>query len=232
MLRETTCVCQLRKPKAKIGLSDPMGWALTSRTAAPKSAVIEQRKHGARHSALPMQHGAKPQTFGEGVTLIELLVVLVIVALLASVVLPAYSRHTEIARLKAAAEGLYALKRNTKSEAVLRNQPLTVVLGGQGAAWCLGVTDANDCNCAQPAGCQVDGVARVMHGADFPGIQLSYANASRRFVFRPTYGAMAAGSATFTSPSGRQLRVLTSRVGRVRICSPSGPAKVSGYPDC
>ena len=41
------------------------------------------------------------------------------------------------------------------------------------------------------------------------------------------------GTLTFTSPQGWELRVITSTLGRVRMCSPSGGDNfVGGYPAC
>lgn len=168
-----------------------------------------------------------------GISLVEMLVVIAVITIFAGAAIPAYNRHAEVARLKSAAEGLYITKRNAKSEAVMRNQAMTVVLGDvSGETWCIGVTDAADCHCFQANSCEVAGVSRVISGADFPGVRLTFSSASRRYIFKPTYGAMAAGSATFTAPSGLQLRVVTSRLGRVRLCSPSGAGNLSGYAVC
>jgi prepilin-type N-terminal cleavage/methylation domain-containing protein len=168
-----------------------------------------------------------------GFTVVELIVVLAVISILAWLAVPAYGRQVELSRLKAAAELLFAAKRQAKSDAIMQDKTLTVVLAAlPGGSWCIGTTEKTDCDCSTGNLCHVKGVSRVLQGDDFPTIRLSYASAARRYIFKPTHGAMAAGSAVFSSPSGYEIRVVTSRLGRIRLCSPAGSGYVAGYPKC
>ena len=73
---------------------------------------------------------------------------------------------------------------------------------------------------------------KVFDSVAFPGV---IAAASRPLTrFDPARGTAMGTNATvrLRSPSGREVRVIASNIGRVRVCSPAGDASVPGYPIC
>ena len=54
-------------------------------------------------------------------------------------------------------------------------------------------------------------------------------NAPASTHFDPIRGVADNGSVTFRSGAGREIKVLVSALGRVRLCSPAGASHVPGY---
>lgn len=174
-----------------------------------------------------------------GFTIIEMMVVIAILAILVALAAPAMSDFIEKRRLIGAAEELYSQLQFARSEAIKQSTNMRVNVNG--GAWCLGITDAAaDCDCTAAAGaadaCSITmdntAVLKVVAGSTFPGTALATTQAN--FVFDGVRGTVLAGGGTLTltSPKGWELRVITSTLGRVRMCSPSGDNFVGGYPAC
>lgn len=162
-----------------------------------------------------------------GVTLLELLIVVTILALLLGIALPSAQDLIERNRLKAAAQALAEDLQWTRSEAIKRNRVLGFSVDT--GHWCYGVTE-------QPTGCDCrltpdsEGACRLKRvlGETFPGTRVTSTLSLTRF--EPRRATAINGSLTLTSPSGASIRVVLSRLGRVRFCTPNDG--LPGYDSC
>jgi type IV fimbrial biogenesis protein FimT len=162
-----------------------------------------------------------------GVTLLELLIVVTILALLLGIALPATQALIERNRLKAAAHALAEDLQWTRSEAIKRNRVLGFSVDT--GYWCYGVTEqATGCDCRLTP--DSEGACRLKRilGEDFPGMRIASTLSLTRF--EPRRATAINGSLTLTSPSGASIRVVLSRLGRVRFCTPSND--LPGYESC
>lgn len=167
-----------------------------------------------------------------GLTLIELLVAMAITAILAGVALPAMSHIQHNARLRGAAQVLVSELRLAQSESFKRQRSVSLNFRLTDAGWCYGYSVAEACDCRVVSSCVMDGVEHVRHHDQFPGVQLLPGVSGNRFSFQPLRGTVTAGNVTLTAAHGTQLRVVVSGFGRIRICTPAGPGRYSGYPLC
>ncbi|MBK1723268.1 type IV pilin [Thiocystis violacea] len=163
-----------------------------------------------------------------GLTLLELLVAIAVLAVLMSIAVPSMQSMIARNRLKAAAQAIAEDLRWARSESIKQNRPLQLSLDvGQ---WCYGVAVERpfgcDCRVSTPAPrfCELKRVS----GADFPGVSLSAT--FTRTTFEPRRATAINGSLLLTSARGSSLKVLLSRLGRVRLCSPTGD--LPGYDPC
>lgn len=143
-------------------------------------------------------------------------------------------------RLKSAAQALAEDLQWTRSEAVRRNRHLFVAFDSE--AWCYGIAEREGCDCRlrDPSAERACGLSvgdettlKRISGADFPGIRVkgtSFPGTPPGTRFEPRRATARAGSLTFASDGGAQLRVVVSLLGRVRLCSPGGT--VAGFPTC
>lgn len=174
-----------------------------------------------------------------GVTLIELLTVITVMTILLSVVIPAFASLLDRNRLKAATETMYSDLQFAKTEAIKRNKRIRVnfVTSNGGSTWCYGIKENASCDCTVDSGtnmCHIDNIMKVARSADYPdvSIQTSISSPGDRFTFENVRGIMDStfGNIRFNSLTKKQTKVIVSRIGRIRICSPSGDSNVAGYP--
>ncbi|MTW21807.1 GspH/FimT family pseudopilin [Allochromatium palmeri] len=162
-----------------------------------------------------------------GVTLLELLIVIAILGLLLGVALPAMQDLIERNRLKAAAHALAEDLQWARSEAIKRNRPLGFSIDT--GHWCYGVApEESGCDCRRTPGVAGSCSLKRVLGDAFPGVRLESTLSLTRF--EPRRATAINGSLTLTSPSGSSLKVVLSRLGRVRFCTPT--QDLAGYDAC
>lgn len=177
-----------------------------------------------------------------GFGLVEALVVIAIAAIVTAATLPAYQAMQQRARLRAAVDALRGDFGEARSLARARGQPVYVSFArnADGRSWCWGLSVARSCDCtdtattgAQPCvlTTQATPVWRIATAGQYPQVMLDALPFGGALRFNPRRDGLLAGSATF-SAGGQSLRVVASSLGRLRLCSPSGKAHVSGVPTC
>ena len=169
-----------------------------------------------------------------GVTLTESLTAVTVLGVLLGVAVPSGLDMVHVTRLRGAAETLVAELRHAMSESWRRNQGVSVSFreAGGGPGWCYGHRMDSACDCSVAGSCQLDGVDRVRLGSDYPGVTINAGISGSRFSTQPKRSTVTAGNVLFTAANGKQLKVVVTGYGRVRICSPSGNSQVGGYPPC
>jgi len=153
-----------------------------------------------------------------GLTLIELIVSIVVLAILTTLVIPSFSDLAKRRRLINATEAVYADLQLARSEAIKRSRPLTADL----VDGCLTITD------------QSISPALVLTStciALYPAVSLSAKGTPLVFDRVRGVPSPTGGTLVLSSPGGLETRVIVSRFGRVRICSPA-TNKVGAYPSC
>ncbi|EXJ13326.1 pilus assembly protein [Imhoffiella purpurea] len=165
-----------------------------------------------------------------GLTLLELLVTLCVLAVLLAMGLPSMRAMLDRNHLKAAAQGLAEDLQWTRSESIKRHLELRVIFDIQPDTWCYGILESQEGSCNCRLASQTTGACDLKHvtDADHPGISLDPSFDATGFD--PRRATAINGSIRVTDGSGNQLRVILSRLGRIRICSPD--ARVSGYDPC
>lgn len=156
----------------------------------------------------------------KGFTLIELMIVIVIVGTLVALSSPNFSSSIERQKLVSAAETISTDFQWAKIEAIKRNDSIDIdLVSGNNGAWSYTISDS-------------DGIIRTTAANDyndFSGISLTQNFTGSDFEIEPARGTVADfGTASLTSPN-LDLNVVVSRLGRIRICSPSG---IPGYETC
>jgi type II secretory pathway pseudopilin PulG len=183
-----------------------------------------------------------------GSSIVELTSVVAIVAVLVSSAVPAVEGYYDKKRLVAAAEMVYSQLQKARSEAIARSEDVYVQFNSDGGEnWAVGLStslgcnpdhlldDTNPCFLTVDDGDEVAGdgdrVLQTENSKDYPGIRMAgvtFNSDSAKFDY--VRGTGKAGSVKLESASGYRLKVVTSLIGRVRMCSPSGNTNVAGYP--
>jgi type IV fimbrial biogenesis protein FimT len=167
-----------------------------------------------------------------GITLIELTVALSVVTVLIAIAIPAFVDLLSQYRLKAASDTLYSHLQFAKSEAIKRNKHFRVNFTSISGTWCYGLKEDSDCDCTQSGACHVDGIPLNVDASDYPDVSIEthISSPGDHFNFDNVRGIM---DSTFghvrLNAAGKQIRVIVSRMGRIRLCSPAGDYHVNGY---
>jgi type IV fimbrial biogenesis protein FimT len=173
----------------------------------------------------PLGPGARAHR-RRGLTLIELVIVLAVLAVLGTLAVPSMARLLSRQRLVSAAQTLAADIADARHEAARRGSALHL-RAMPGPQWCWSVATAVECPCdaaqAVPT-CRL----KVVAAKDHPGVSLLQSQALR---MEPDGQAQeqALTAATFAAGDA-QLRVEVSRLGRPRVCDPTGG--VARVPRC
>ena len=176
-----------------------------------------------------------------GFTLIEMIATVAVLAVLVTVGIPSFQETIDKRRLTGAAEQLQADLQYARSEAIKRNGNVFVNFTASGSNWCYGISTTT-CNC-NTTSCQLDTVEKEVNQDGFRNISLGVTNMTgNNLNFEPRRGLVSmnnnaapivTGTVTLTSSSSsKSLRIDVSRLGRVKLCSPSGSGNLSGYPTC
>jgi len=170
----------------------------------------------------------------KGFTLIELLTVVAITGIILAMAVPSLRDLILKNRLRGAAEEAQAMLQFARSEAVKRNENVTLTIDeGDPPPWCFGVA-ASPCDCTDPTSCVLSiagtNVLKRVSSVDYTGVTLDSNVANVEFDRRR---GLTTNNGTLTFTNGRfEIHVIVGPIGRVSMCSPSGTAKVFGYDDC
>ncbi len=207
----------------------------------------------------------KKSAFGPGhsraFTLIEVLSTVAIISIGASLAVPSFSNAIERRQLSAGAEEISAFLSYAQSEAIKRNEQVTVswyTAGGHNADWCIGVTDKDSaCDCSETVVteddfCAIDDIPYRLQQTDFVDINHEFMHmnpAVGDFAFDPVRGIMTDASSNEITDgdylfyvhsndgSGAtrdyELEIRVAVTGRVRICADTYRAsQIGGYDEC
>lgn len=165
------------------------------------------------------------------------MIVVAIVAILLSIAVPSFNDFFEKNRLKRAAESVYGLIANAKSESTIRDVDMQVTINA--GAWCVGYAATANCNCAllNPSAadaCAVPvagtNVLKIVDGLDFTDVTLA-TNYGAPVAFNRLRGTAPGGTLNFVSGNW-MLDLVISNEGRLRLCAPAGATATMGYPSC
>jgi type IV fimbrial biogenesis protein FimT len=174
--------------------------------------------------ALSLSAGPNMKHRARGLTLMELMVTVAILAILVALAVPSFNAFLAKGRLSGAAEALAQDLQLARSEALRRNDAVTISFSS-GTAWCYGsVVSATACNCTQTS-CTL----RRVDNSDYAGVTMSAVTFnSSAATFTARQGLANAGAVEFNHPHAGTLRVSlgttgqSDPAGQVRICSTSG----------
>ena len=186
-----------------------------------------------------------------GFTLVELMITVAIVAVIASIAMPAYSTFIEKRRLTGGAEEIASFMMLARSEAVKHNQQTTVSFNLVGD-WCIGMTLGGvACNCTKPSSGDIDTdyadadycalkymenngtkviEPHIISSSDYSGFKLAAATTASgvatALTYDPVRGILAdvADVSSFTLQSDNNaydLMIGVSATGTVKICTKS-----------
>lgn len=170
-----------------------------------------------------------------GFTLIELMIVILIAGILLAIALPSFRDSIDRNRLRSITDTLYGDLQFAKSEAIKRNQPMTVdfTTSGGGTTWCYGfrLGSGATCDCtvtdtSAANACVIDNALKVVSNTDYPGITMT---PSTDFVFDNVRGTAIAGNVSLTSSRSKNTQLFVNVLGKIHVCSATGNTNVSGY---
>ena len=185
-----------------------------------------------------------------GFTLIELMTVIVLIAVALVLSVPSWDHATQKRRITGAAEQVAAMVTTAQSEAIKRNQPVSLAFQRLATDnWCIGMAVGDggcDCMESNPAAagfCAIEGAPSRHVAGDFQGVLLRSAldNApgagDGRIVFDPVRGILTPvgdrlALAFESQGNDFQLDVRMSSTGLMRVCNPGVTHKVPGYLSC
>ncbi len=161
-----------------------------------------------------------------GVTLFELLATLALIGILAGLAVPAFRDLLITARLRSAASTLSNDIRQARRDAIRDHRPRFIYFqAGQNGHWCYHISTRMDVDCQQAA----DSKSRLVEGIRFSGIDLTHVSFGHATIrFSASRGTASPGRLTLVAGDGRQVLIIVSPLGRVRLCSDSDDR----YPAC
>jgi len=200
-----------------------------------------------------------PSRRPSGFTLIELMVTIAVLAIFMAIAVPNFQDFRERAAVRGASEQFVALLAQARFESARRNQPVSVVVRQDGAAWCAGAVlgNATNCNCFLPdptaAGyCALGQAPEQDSASSLSGVeQAVQGNKRTRLLAAPNFNgdgivsfdpklgmlndAADAGVLVLRSPSDAfdyRLQLAITPAGRTWACVPAAARAVAGYRSC
>lgn len=196
-----------------------------------------------------------------GFTLLELIIVVAIVAIMVALAVPTWQSIVEKRQLTGAAEEIKSFLTFAQSEAIKRNEEVTIhwyTPGSHNVNWCIGATlgevvcDCRETVVTEPDFCNIDGLPYRLVQTDFVDIdfELMHMNpVMGSFSYDPVRGILVNISDTeiidddylfyIHSDEGSgstreyELEIRLNITGRVRICTdPYRERIIGGYPEC
>ena len=177
-----------------------------------------------------------------GVTLSELVITVSVVAIMAGLSAPAYSKFISKRKISVAANMIGVFFENVKMEAIKRNEFVTISYQSEeeDGSWCIGATVGSDAECdcmAETPECLIDTVPTILSSmtyADFSKIETDITDGF--ITFDPKRGILLdpADSVLMEvthASENFQVDVSVNATGSVRKCSPEGHELV-GYATC
>ncbi|SHH79618.1 pilus assembly FimT family protein [Ferrimonas marina] len=191
----------------------------------------------------------RPAKGSRGLTLVNLLVALAILAILLAIAMPSFTDMAQKLRLRGAAFQLLETVHQGKSEAIKRNLDSISLkfINETGGGWCYRLTDVpNSCTaCALVDGsgnpidqtnkCDINGDG-IVRGGDSSAF--SSVTATANFGGNTTLSvpgrrnSFTAGNGRFALGDDLAICVVTSNVGRARICTPNDKGTIWGVDAC
>lgn len=160
----------------------------------------------------------------DGFTLTELIVAIAVLAIIVALGAPSFFRMVEKERLELAVESVIADFNFFRQEGLKRRVPDFAFNVHDGTGWCYGIT-VGSCSCTIVNNCSV----RQVTGSDFNGIA-TVSSSVAKYSYDWVRGTVTAGTITFNTPGGYDLRIVINGLGRASICSPSD--NVPAYQSC
>ncbi len=172
----------------------------------------------------------------QGVTLIELMVIIALIAISLMIATPSFSGFFAKQKLRGLGGELLFFTKLAKAEAAKKSSETYIVFKKSSAtSWCLGLSeDKDDCDCTTANSCKVDEIERVISSADYKDVSFdSNSFDDGKITISPYKGRSLPGTATFSITADgvtKDLSLKRSKMGRDKICSPSGNSL--RYPVC
>jgi prepilin-type N-terminal cleavage/methylation domain-containing protein len=174
-----------------------------------------------------------------GLTLVELMIAIAVLAVLATLALPSFEDHLARRRVEGLAQGLRADLDLARSEAVQRNEAVTLSLGTNCYVLHL-ATATGACTVSTATVVPADARIRAVM-SESAAVGLGALDGLAAIRFDATTGTAdftgadpppQAGAVDVTA-TGRSfvLRVSTQRTGRTTLCVPAG-STIGGHPTC
>jgi type IV fimbrial biogenesis protein FimT len=196
-----------------------------------------------------------------GFTLIEILTSMSIAAIGVALAVPSFTNAIERRQLSAGAEEIGTFLSYAQSEAIKRNEQVTVswyTPGGHSTAWCVGVTEGGTaCDCRETVAseadfCAINDIPYHLQQTDFVDINYEFMHmnpAVGSFSFDPVRGIMTNISSNEIidddylfyvhsndgsgSTRDYELEVRVGITGRVKICADTSRRSIiGGYEEC
>src|SRR5690606_31368618 len=152
----------------------------------------------------------------------------VVVAILAAIAVPGFNDFITKNRVKSAAEDIYGLLLQAKSEAPIRDTNISVNTNAGATPWCVGFSTAANCDCTNTTSCVVPvagtNVLQVVNGTSYTGVTIAETFAGTGFTFnriRGTASTVATQDSINVTSGNWQLNVVISPEGRIRMCNPN-----------